>query len=187
MSEYDAADMQSNSQLHATHGTYQMIYVVQDFNDLGDERPISTLQRLCCAWLEDQYPHQRNFRQQTHESGLGKRASGQKMPGASRRWRLDRIGLRLLPPRRRTMVLAQVWDWPCFALLLSRLLFGSPYAVRLDSYMRHFMVRAFGHNCTWNCVLGFVLRGANLIIAENQRGAPLHRGRHAWPPNLADS
>lgn len=169
MSEYDAAAVQPNAQSHSTHEPYQMIYVVQDFNDLWAMKgPYQICKGFAARGWQTKIVTNQSAANKHIDMAWGT-VPVQKTHGASRRARILRIALLLLPTRRRTMVLAQVWDWPCFALLLSRLLFGSPYAIRLDSYLHRapFHGTDFWTQLHLELRYGLVLRNANVIIAES--------------------
>ena len=77
-----------------------------------------------------------------------------------------KLGLRLLlPPARNRIAISWVWDWHCFALALAKRLFGSPYAIVLDTYT--FKASPGGaQRLREGLRYGFVLRHADVILAE---------------------
>lgn len=161
--------IQSNALPEQEPSSKQMIYVVQDFNDLW---AMKGPYQICKGFAE------RGWKTTilTNMSNANKHidlAWGtvpvKKIHGSGRRSSIIRLAIRLLQRRQHSMVLAQVWDWPCFALLLSRLLFGSPYAIRLDSYLHRapFHGADFWTQLYLELRYGLVLRNANVIIAEN--------------------
>ncbi len=88
-----------------------------------------------------------------------------RIDGSSKRQRLLRLAAHFAGKRRHTLVLSWVWDWHCFGLLLSHLLYGTHYAIVLDSYTH----RAFGsQRQQWMQAVryGALLRHASLILAE---------------------
>lgn len=81
---------------------------------------------------------------------------------------LLKIAWRLIKPRRDHIIINTVWDFHCFALMLSKIIFGSPYVIRLDTYTH----RHHFHGTSLTSILwhefryGLILRMANYLLAE---------------------
>lgn len=88
-----------------------------------------------------------------------------KVAGTGKRRKLIKMAGRLIKKRRQHLILTTVWEWQNFALLLANLLFGSPYAVRLDTFC-YLAVTGFWKKARERLRYGLTLGQASLIIAE---------------------
>ncbi|MCA9935152.1 MAG: glycosyltransferase family 4 protein [Ardenticatenaceae bacterium] len=88
-----------------------------------------------------------------------------KIAGLNKKATLLKLAASLLHKRRQHVVLSFVWDWHCYGLLLAKWLFGSPYALALDTYVHR--SGATWRTRLWEAVrYGPLLRNADLILAE---------------------
>lgn len=88
-----------------------------------------------------------------------------RIEGANKRERLFRLARYFVGKRPGNLVLTWVWDWHGYGLIASHWLFGTNYAVVLDTYSH----RAFGTERAkrWQAFrYGPLLRHASLILAE---------------------
>jgi glycosyltransferase involved in cell wall biosynthesis len=92
----------------------------------------------------------------------------QRVEGLNKKVKLLRLAAKLLRRRERHVILTTVWDWHCFSLALSRLLFGSPYIMRLDTYT-HRNAESFLGRLWEEIRYGFVMRNASIILAETPK------------------
>ncbi|MCB8968385.1 MAG: glycosyltransferase family 4 protein [Ardenticatenaceae bacterium] len=88
-----------------------------------------------------------------------------KISGSQRQWTLVKLAASLLRKRRQHIVLSFIWDWHCYGLLLAKWLFGSPYALALDTYA-HRSGATPRQRLHEALRYGPLLRNADLILAE---------------------
>lgn len=75
------------------------------------------------------------------------------------------LGLSLVRRRRGHIVLSEIWHWPVYGLLLAKWLFGSPYALALDTYA-HRSAATWPGRVRESLWYGLLLRQADVILAE---------------------
>lgn len=118
-----------------------------------------------------------------------------KIEANGRRAQIIKMGLRFLGRRRKRIVVSFVWDWHCFFLALSKILFRNPYAVFLDTFEYHAVSRPLAR-LREKIRYGFVLRNADVILAETPpsleraqkhfpRSAPLFAPPCFWRSELS--
>lgn len=106
----------------------------------------------------------------------------QKVDGPTKKIRIINLAAKFLKRRKGKVVLTFVWDWHCFALALSKLFFGSPYVIAMDTYA-HQSANNFLGRVREEIRYGFALRNASIILAE----APFtyeHAEQHLKRPEI---
>ena len=102
-----------------------------------------------------------------------------RVEGSSKKTKLIKLSAKLLKRREGHIVMSWVWYWHCFAMMISKVLFNSPYALVLDTYT-HFSewdMKSPLSKIRLEVRYGLILRNADIILAE----APLsyeHITRH---------
>jgi glycosyltransferase involved in cell wall biosynthesis len=92
-----------------------------------------------------------------------------KLDGFSKKAKLLKLAAKLLKRRDDHIVLTWVWNWHCFALMISKILFNSPYALALDTYT-HFApwdTNSLLSKLRLELRYGLVMRNSDVILAES--------------------
>jgi glycosyltransferase involved in cell wall biosynthesis len=89
-----------------------------------------------------------------------------KTAGFQRQMTLIKLALTMVRKRRQHIVLSFVWDWHCYGLLLAKWLFGSPYALVLDTYA-HRSGQTRRRRLREMLRYEPLLRSADMILAES--------------------
>lgn len=92
-----------------------------------------------------------------------------KVDGLNNKHKLLKLSLGLIKKRDDHVVMSWVWYWHCFALLISKILFKSPYVLVLDTYT-HFApwdLNGLLSKIRLELRYGLVMRYADLILAES--------------------
>jgi glycosyltransferase involved in cell wall biosynthesis len=89
--------------------------------------------------------------------------------GSTKIGKAIKLGLELLRKRERRVVISWVWYWHCFAMMVSKILFDSPYVLALDTYTFHadWDIKSKFSRLRLELRYGIILRNADIILAES--------------------
>lgn len=143
----------------------RLTYAIQYFDQTG---PMRAPYLICKAFLEAGW--QVDIQTMAGPDNDAMKLAWEQVPlhkigGAKRQLTLLKLAASLVRKRRGHIVLSFIWDWHCYGLLLAKWLFGSPYALALDTYV-HRSGATRGLRLREALRYGPLLRNADLILAE---------------------
>ena len=155
-------------QTHAIQERPRLTYAVQDFDEIGIMRAPYL---ICKGFARSGWDVDLLTLENERNAGIPQAYPGvpiSRIKGLSRRLGILALTWRMAQPRRKHLVMTMVWWRHCLGLLASRLLFGSPYVVVLDTYAHLAARDVHGplDRLSQELRYGLGLRGADLILAE---------------------
>jgi glycosyltransferase involved in cell wall biosynthesis len=108
-----------------------------------------------------------------------------KEDGFNKKIRLLKIAVRLLKKRKSEIVISWIWYWHCFALMISKILFDSPYVLVLDTYthLGSWEVNGYISKLRLQLRYGLVMRNADVILADSPLSFE-HAKQHIQGPEI---
>lgn len=167
------------------HKQRSLTYAIPYFDDTGMMRgPYLICKGFLDAGWHVEIATTTNF-QNTNIERVWERVPVNKVNGSNKKIQLIKLARKLFKADDKNVVISWIWHWHCFALMVSKWLFGSHYVLVLDTYthLSPWETKGFLSKLRLELRYGLIMRFADIILAESPLSYE-HARRHIEGPEI---